>query len=167
LDDLLNALKWQRGEQLTWVKKDFDLRTLRFRFEPADDDSFRLTRYVNPTKGTYLHRLSRDGHYAIVDCDWGRYAVLGEHGRNVLFYDERQKALAVPSSAPLPKLLARSLALCSGYPPRTIPSAQLAWASLETYAYDVFRWVPVQIAEIVANCVGQTIIPHPMEIQIE
>jgi hypothetical protein len=167
LEGLLNGLKWQPGEELTWVKRDFDLRALRFDFKRADDSNLRLTRYVNPTKGTYLHRLSRDGQYAMVDCDWGRYAVLAEHGRNVLFYDERQKALAVPNSVPLPKLLARSLALCSGYAPQTIPSAQLAWAGLETYAYDVFRWVPVQIAEIVANCVGQAIIPHPMEIQIE
>jgi len=161
LGDVLNCLKWEHGSELTWMRRDFDWRALQFDIASAPSN-LRLSRYLNPTKGTYLHWLWRGDSHAEIDLDWGRYAVLHESGKNVLYYDERSLQFASPRGTPLPKLLARALCLCSGRAPRSIASTRISSSITGTDRYDVYSSVPGRIAELVATAVGQSLIPHPI-----
>lgn len=166
LQELLAAAKWPEGTDLTLTRKDFDTQTFQFHTAPRGAAEMRLSRYVG-RKGISRHILQKGGSYAFIDCDWGRYAVLQHYGLNVLVYDERQKVVAVPTSTPLPRLLARALALCSGYAPMAAPVERVTWPTIEQVSYDLFRWVPLQIAELVAGRLGQTLIPHPIGFAIQ
>jgi hypothetical protein len=162
LGEMLDRLKWQQGNELTWARKDFDTQFLQFRLPNSSAIGVQFSRYLNPTNGIYLHWLWRDDTHAEIDCDWGRYAALQECGKNVLFYDERAMDFAAPRGAPLPKLLSRSLCLCSGYGPRRMSDAQSPWRRVALDGYDIYSDVPLKIAELVAEAVGQTLIPHPI-----
>jgi hypothetical protein len=159
---LLNGAVWKTGEELNWPKKEFDPSSLQFRAEVTNPAGFRLLRFTDPKRETNLHMLRKGQEYLTINCDWGRYAVLQELGLNVLIYDERELLFAVPTSVPLPRLLARALALCSGSAPRWLPRLNFKGASLETRGFDLFRSVPPQIAERVADCVGQLLVPRAL-----
>jgi hypothetical protein len=162
LDEVFGHVKWEQGSELTWARRDFDERALQFGFKPPATNELRLSRYLNPTKGTFLHWLWRGDSHAAIDCDWGRYAVLHESGKNVLYYDERSLDFATPRGAPLPKLLSRALCLCSGYAPRNIAAEIIPWRSTAAEGYDIYSGVPLRIAELVAKAIGQSLIPHPI-----
>src|SRR5262249_24062880 len=100
--------------------------------------------------------------HATIDCDWGRYAVLQNNGKNVVYYDERSMNFAAPRGAPLPKLLSRSLCMCSGFAPRAFAAAEHPWRTPALDGYDMYCKVPLPIAELVAAAVGQSLIPHPI-----
>lgn len=160
LDSLLHGLKWQIETPLmNWWKKTFEPRRLEWTsVELATLSQTVLLRYIHPRRQTKLHILVRDGQAAEIDLDWGRYAVLREAGLNVLVYHERSYNLAVPQSAPLPRLLARSVALCSGFAPSFLDKKKATWASPEGYGFDVYRSIPPQIARAVANRLGQRLL---------
>ena len=162
LSDVLARLRWDPGADLTWMRRNFDEQVLQFRADTNARSDGRLSRYLNPTKGTHLHWLWRGTDHATIDCDWGRYAVLQNSGRNVLYYDERTMDFAVPRGAPLPKLLSRCLCLCSGYAPRSLTSADIPWRGSAVDAYDIYNKVPQRIADLLAAAVGQSLIPHPI-----
>ena len=162
LSDVLARLRWDPGADLTWIRRDFDERALQFRADAKGSGNLRLSRYLHPTKGTHLHWLWRNSEHATIDCDWGRYAVLQNNGKNVLYYDDRTMDFAVPRGAPLPKLLSRSLCMCSGYAPRTFTAAEVRWHTPTLGGYDVYCKVPLPVAELVAAAVGQSLIPHPI-----
>jgi hypothetical protein len=105
-----------------------------------------------------LYQLWRGATYQNVDRDWGRYLVLKEIARNVLAYDARHFLLAVPSNAPLPRLLARACALCSGYAPRPAGSGDKALILPARCQYDIYSAVPPDIAAAVAAKAGQKLL---------
>jgi hypothetical protein len=162
LSHLLARLRWEPGADLTWIRRDFDERALQFRADVKASGNIRLSRYLHPTKGTHLHWLWRNSDHATIDCDWGRYAVLQNSGKNVLYYDDRKMDFAVPRGAPLPKLLSRSLCMCSGYAPRAFTAAGVTWHTPTLDGYDVYCKVPLPVAELVAAAVGQSLIPHAL-----
>ena len=162
LPKYLEDCSWQPAGDLNWIRRDFDPATWQFRPSRTNGDEVSLTRFTNPRGGTYRHVLRKNCKSAVVDCDWGRYAVLAHRQLNVLIYDERQRLLAVPASTPLPKLLARAAGLSSGYAPVWIPKAKVPWKSLETWGFDLYRGVPARIAELIASCVGQSLVPRPV-----
>jgi hypothetical protein len=162
LSDVLAGLRWDPGGDLTWMRRDFDEQALQFRADAKNISEVRLSRYLNPTKGTHLHWLWRASEHATIDCDWGRYAVLQNSGKNVLYYDERTMDFAAPRGAPLPKLVSRSLCVCSGYAPRSFTAAEVPWHTSTFDGYNIYSQVPLRIAELVAAAVGQSLIPHPI-----
>jgi hypothetical protein len=160
LETTLAACRWGMVSDLNWRRRDFDPRTLTF-WEgvraPASEGALHLIRYTHPRRQTSLHFLWRDGQLAEADLDWGRYAVLNSIGRSLLFYDPRSYGLATPASAPLPPLLARSLALCSGHAPLFVPRRNVPWPSPERRGFNVYRAIPEQIATMVASKLGQVL----------
>jgi hypothetical protein len=159
LDTLLQGVKWQAEAPLNWWKKTFEPHRLEWTSaELATLPPMVLLRYIHPRRQTKLHILVHDGQSTEIDLDWGRYAVLREAGLNVLVYHERSYNLAVPQSAPLPRLLARSLALCSGFAPSVLDKKKATWASPEGYGFDVYRSIPPQIACEVAKRLGQRLV---------
>src|SRR5262249_10329132 len=146
---------------------DFDTATLRFRRAGAGRLPARLSKYQHPARGTTLFRLWQGTAFRDLEPDWARYLALKESARNVLCYDARHFRLAVPSSVPLPRLLARACALCSGYAPRPLVPAGRPVALPSSCAYDVYLSVPPDIAAAVAAKVGQRLLPAALEIATE
>lgn len=166
LDDYLGRVPWRDDGELNWQRKEFSCDRVQFQSGKSDGHASALIRYTNPKRGTVLHFFQKAGKYAEVDCDWGRYATLHETGLNLLVYEEKRQLFAVPSGAPLPRLFARSLGLCSGFAPIFHSKEEAGWASPESTGFDVFRAVPSSIAHLVAEKLGQLLIPRPVNLTL-
>lgn len=164
LDEYVAAARQRTDGELNWPRKEFNCDRIQFRTGDPDGYAARLIRYTNPKRGNVLHLFRKDGMYAEVDCDWGRYAALHDAGLNTMVYDERRQFLAVPAGAPLPRLFARSLALCSGYAPIFLSKDHSAWTTSESNGFDVFRDIPRPIAHLVAEKLGQSLVPRPVSV---
>lgn len=120
LADYLNSLEWTAETELDWPRSDFIPGKLRFDQRDRFDGHLRLSQYRHPDGYSVRDYLWRDGLAAAVDRSWGRFAVLADSGIHPLRYDRRSGSMLVPVTTPLPRLLARSLALSSGLAPREI-----------------------------------------------
>lgn len=149
LDSYLDRLSFSTAGEVNWPKWDFDPEKLAFR-EPAEQrDEFRLTKYRSPITSLSVYHLWRDGSSAQIDPTWGRYAVLQITGKHVVDYNAASGECAVPSGAPLPRILSRALALCSGWAPRR----KVAGDSFE--AYDYYASVPRDVLKTALHALGQ------------
>lgn len=154
----------KQGMLTTWKRKDFDPRHLRFRWGKNERDDFRLSQCLDPNRGNrWVHFLFEGGCRVAVDRNWGRYEALRRASIDVLHYDDRRFVLAVPGSAPLPRLLARALALCSGFAPRFAPLTALAVTGPETWGYHLYERVPADLAAAVAAKVRQRLQPAMLD----
>lgn len=152
LDSYLNTLIWTDGPELNWRRKDFDPEYCRFRDDSTSAELLRLTRYADPIRNIFRYRLWKNNSWAGVDLDWGRYAVLRQHGFDVLFYDRKHHIMLIPSTVPLPRFLERALGLCSGLAPLFLSSGK---ESSKSRTYNAFKCVPLSIAESICARVGQ------------
>ena len=166
LDEYLAAARWRIDGELNWPRKEFNCDRVQFHTAYSDRDATALIRYTNPKRGNVLHLFRTAGRYAEVDCDWGRYAALRNAGLNILVYDERKQLFAVPIGAPLPRLFARSLTLCSGYAPVFLSKDEAGWPSSESNGFDLFRAIPLPIAHLVAEKLGQSLVPRPVKVTV-
>ena len=155
-----------QAPEIDWPRLDFDTEALQFRL-PSRTPAVRLSKYQHPARGTTLYQLWRGAAYQNVDRDWGRYLALRESTRNVLAYDARHFLLAVPASAPLPRLLARACALCSGYAPRQAGLSGKSLGLPSRSVYEVYSAVPADIAAAVAAKVGQKLLPVTLDCFLE
>jgi hypothetical protein len=152
-----------QAPEIDWPRLDSDTDLLRFRSPSSGARAERLSKYQHPTRGTTLYQFWDGGAYQNVDRDWGRYLVLKKSTRNVLAYDARHFLFAVPASVPLPRILARACALCSGYAPRP-GSRRGGPVTLPAHCeYDIFSGVPPDIATTTAAKVGQTLVPTTLD----
>jgi hypothetical protein len=149
LGDYLASLPWTTGTDLNWIRRDFDAQSLRL--SPtrggATGTGLRLSAYEHPDGWAREDRLWRGNESATVDRNWGRYAVLADRGIQVCRYDHAQGTFTVPRQAPLPKIAARTLGLCSGRPP-AIERGKSAW-------YHAYMAVPRGIADVLGRKLGQ------------
>lgn len=166
LDQYLAAARWRTDGELNWPRKEFNCDRVQFHTGQSNIDAVALIRYTNPKRGNVLHLFRAARRYAEVDCDWGRYAALRDAGLNILIYDERKQLFAVPMGASLPRLFARSLALCSGYAPIFLSKDEAGWPSSESNGFDLFRAVPPSIAHLVAEKLGQSLVPRPVKVNV-
>ena len=140
----LKALEWKEREDLNWDRSEFDPEFLRFGSSSNDTglSRLRLLSYTHPGGWDRRDWLWNNGASAEADRSWGRYCVLASVGRTVLHYDHRQGVATVPRQVPLPKLLARALALSSGQAPRLVPGIGIG--------LNAYPAVPRQVFEVVA-----------------
>lgn len=157
LENYLETCTWSGRREMNWERTDFDPSRLQFRSGNGANSCRRLSRYRHPARGTTEFVLWHDGSGAQVDPDWGRYAILQALNFSVLTYDAERFVLAVPSGAPLPRLLSRALALCSGFAPRFVAADRVPGYTREHWGFELYRSVPPQVAEAVASCLGQHI----------
>jgi len=162
--DYLESVHIGTVGDLNWPRSDFKPSSLTFAPPTQDPAQCRLTRYTDPVKNVPAYVLTTAERSSFVDPDWGRYAVLREHEHAVLVYDAQRFMMAVPLTTPLPRLLARSLALCSGYAPLATKLANAGLARKSALGYYCYRSVPPEIANEVASKVGQDLAPHAIEI---
>jgi hypothetical protein len=83
-------------------------------------------------------------------------------GFGVLYFDFSLNLLAIPRTVPLPRLLARSVSLCSGSIAHPLRS-RLGKRHLDFVVYEL---VPQVVAEVVAAKVGQELIDCHLNIDI-
>ncbi len=156
LSQYMVTLSWSRRRDLNWRRTDFNFDTLTYRRTQLQDGSIRLSRYVDPTRNVDLYLLWKGDECAEVDRDWGRYAALQLAKLNVVRYNVDKFEFAIPSSVPLPKLIARALTLCSGFLPLVTPSTSKHLSS-SSYSASVYRGIPPAVAELAATKIGQTL----------
>jgi hypothetical protein len=149
LDEYKTICNFKSSEDINWRRTDFDPERQRFVAKSLDTRSLRLSQYVDPKKSTLRYWLWRDGAYAEVNPDWGRYWVLSELCSGVLYYDRTTGEFAFPAAVPLPRLYQRSLALCSGATPKI---RKLRGARRD---FLIYKSVPRAIALLVAQKLRQ------------
>lgn len=155
----IDQLEWSSQPEVNWDRKDFD--PSRLAFLPAQQSStfgsgdLRFSRYVNPVRLQIEYRLIKYNRSANVSADWARYASLSEYAQEVLLYDCESGTVAVPRSAPLPGLIARALAVCSGYAPKFVPRKIVQTSVPERYGFDVYEGVPQDVLAAAVRKLGQ------------
>lgn len=160
LDEYVSSLpKSKSGELETWPSPfNFDTETLRFEEADGETAEIKLVRRTDPVTTLSRFFLVEDGRRREVDRDWGRYVMLSSEKVRVLSYDRRRFVMAVPIGASLPRLFGRALALCSGYAPQFVWASQLDLPIAETRGYRLYRWVPPQMAGMIAGKLDQRLI---------
>ncbi len=90
-----------------------------------------------------------------IDKNWGRFLVLKRMGKNIILYDGQTEILAIPTSIPLPLLLAKSIIMLSG----EIPERIYIQTGKNGFFYYIFKNIPELIAKQLSNVkLGQEII---------
>jgi hypothetical protein len=117
IDDYLESLSWSTQSEPDWERWDFDLEALHFGPPLAARPRIGLSRYRDPMRTTFRFRLRVEGRSAEVHPSWGRYALLALTSTQALAYDEEGHRLTVPRWVPLPPIIQRAAALCSGRSP--------------------------------------------------
>jgi hypothetical protein len=144
-------LQWNSDADPVWPRKDFDPETLTFR--PRDSRTGgRLSSFQDPVTRRQIHRLWRSGQAATVGRDWGRWLYLKDLGHPVMHFDGAAQTLSVPTTVPLPALLGRALALCTGLAPARRPSPVGGSAQV-----DVYGGVGLAAAELLASTLNVNI----------
>lgn len=154
LNTYVASRQWKsHGSEPNWHRRDFDASSLRFGSFRTADTALRLSEYTHPSlEHRREHVLIEGNRAAMVNRDWGRYAVLGNKGQHVLRYDADVSVLMTPVGVPLPSIFARALTLCSGYAPSQVDVAGVG-------RVEAFMRVPPSIARVVAEKLNQVLIP--------
>jgi len=152
--DFESSLAWRartlRNEELKFYDPE------RCGFVPYQPDSEGLgVRLDDPS---FACIIRRDQEAVVNDLDWGRCWAHAEAGTSCLRYDRNRKLFAVPSRLPLPRLIARALALCSGFPP-IHTKLKLNFISDQ---WLVFQDVPREVALKVTEKLGLPAVPTPL-----
>ena len=155
---ILDVLQFEERTGLNWDKRIFDIERLMFSRFPVREERIQLIEYRHPVNKQLYHWLWIDGKAAEVARDWGRYAILSKTDHNVLIYNKFTFNLAVPVSVPLPCLLARSAALCSGKPPYYALIDNGNCQNPSDGHYQVYSDVFPKIAHMIANKLNQKLI---------
>lgn len=161
LHEYSEQLPWKRDreDELNWTKSGFSPKFLSFKRASADDVLEGLVEYIDPVTNQRVHWFWNGDHAKIIDRDWGRYLALSWAGRYVIGYDVRQHVFIVPSSLPLPRFLARAVALCSGTVPVTTATGEKPLGGIPPhFPIDVYTGVPPEYALLIASKLSQRLV---------
>lgn len=99
-----------------WARKVFDTNMLKFVKDTSPiDKALSLQEYYVQYHYTYI--LWLDNKSFEVDRNWGKFLLLSEKNKKVIYYNENTKELAIPKFVQLPRLIAESIMLLSGQVP--------------------------------------------------
>lgn len=101
-----------------WARYSFNPETLMFEKseEITFNKSFSILQY-KLNEYTYQHKLWKDNNCYQVDINWGKFIALRHFKKNVILFDSANNKVAIPIELPLPRLLAESIMLLSGFAP--------------------------------------------------
>lgn len=104
-------------KDFAWARKTFNSETLAFEKDMSNtiDKNLSLQEYFLQYRYRYI--LWLDGTSYEVDRNWGRFLLLAELKKHVIFYSNEKKILAIPKLIELPRLIAESITLLSGSTP--------------------------------------------------
>lgn len=147
---------------LEWHPREASLRDIEY----YDPSLLAFTPTIDAEEGPFVCRsVANPGimfavkgpHEArIAEPDFGRYWALFIASVASILYDRRKRMVAVPTAVPLPRLLARSLCLCSGLAPTLLKGDR----HKSTRDALVFSEVPPEIAEKLAQKLGVGLVPQ-------
>lgn len=103
-----------------------------------------------------MFAVNGDQEARIDDPDFGRHWALAQTNVAAILHDRRKRLVAVPTAAPLPRILARALCLCSGY----VPSVLIGDRRKGLRDYLVFADVPAEVADKVTQKLGAGFVPQ-------
>jgi hypothetical protein len=110
------ANKFIERPNYEWARKVFDTSILKFvKGIIPIDKTLSLQEYYVQYQYTYILWLDNKSYE--VDRNWGKFLLLSEQNRKVIFYNENTKELAIPKFVQLPRLIAESIILLSGQAP--------------------------------------------------
>ncbi len=99
-----------------WARKVFDTNSLKFiRDVNPIDKNLSLQEYYVQYQYSYILWLDNKSYE--VDRNWGKFLLLSEKNKKVIFYNEETQELAIPKYIQLPRLIAESIMLLSGQVP--------------------------------------------------
>lgn len=147
VEGYIESLAWEEREDLNWDRREFDPDRLRFGSSVDDTEvsRLRLVTYTHPSGWDWRDWLWHNGASADVDRSWARYCVLASVGRTVLHYGHREGIATVPRQVPLPRLLARALALSSGQAPKFVPGTGIGLCAYPAVPRPVFEVVAAKL----------------------
>jgi hypothetical protein len=151
VSDYLAELSWESQSELTWPREDFNPQALSFTRDHRPHDDLRLSRYQDPIRGSYHYLLWRQHERAGVDVDWARWAVLSANGIAAMRYESAALRVTLPVTVPLPAILSRAAALCSGRAP-TLGHRVARSAMPGTLTYEA---IPPDVYAALASRLGQ------------
>lgn len=159
LDEIKDAMNFDERAEPGWNKRTFIKECLMFSSISVDETGKRLTEYRHPVTNQLHHWIWNGSTAAEIGRDWGRYTLLANIGSNILMFDEQQFELAVPVTVPLPCLLARAAALCSGIPPYPAVSCREKIGGIPPgHPYQVYSGVPPKIAGMISSKLNQILL---------
>jgi hypothetical protein len=148
------TLTWLGGNELDWPRRDFDPEQHRFTHQRITVEP-RLSSYQDPVTAQLRHFIWKSGRHADTDRSLGRYLILAERRVSVLRYDREARILSVPAGCPLPSILAKAAALCSGRAPFIIYPREPAGHEGAGRLREAYTDVPLPIAQIIAKRLSQ------------
>lgn len=132
-----------------WARYSFNPETLMFEKceENSIDKSFSLLQY-KLNEYTYQHKLWKHGNCYQIDINWGKFIALKHFQKNVILFDQANNKVAIPIELPLPRLLAESIMLLSGFAPD--------FKVIEDKKYRIYENIPSIFTTNLFSRLGQT-----------
>jgi len=159
LDEVRSRLNFEKRIGPGWNKRVFLTERLMFSRYIEEDPSQCLVEYRHPVTKQLYHWIWNGDNAAEAGRDWGRYIVLASSGRRIMMFDEKRFKMAVPVTVPLPSLLARAIALCSGIPPSTVTSCKQGVGAIPPeHPLQVYSCVTPEIAQLTACKLSQELL---------
>lgn len=161
IENVRYNLSYEDRADIDWLKRTFSTNTLTFSKNHNTENVQGLVEYTDPRSQQRLHWIWDGNRAAKMDRDWGRYMILADKGVDVLLYDERRHQLAVPSTVPLPRFLARSATLCTGLAPAPACIGEKSIEGVPAgHPVDIYCAVPPPIATMISEKLSQNLIYH-------
>lgn len=99
-----------------WSRKVFDTNILKFiKDTNSINKALSLQEYYVQYQYTYILWFNNKSYE--VDRNWGKFLLLSEQNKKVIFYNQKTQELAIPKYVQLPRLIAKSIMLLSGQVP--------------------------------------------------
>lgn len=155
IDDIKGKLAFMNRKWAAQPLKEFDVEKLRF-VTAKEETEHCLTYTISPNTNQYIHWFWKRSEAAEIGRDWGRYLALAHHGRRVILYNRHHRMLAVPARVPLPFLLARAAALCTGVPPAIATTGKKGIVDIPPrYPLTIYSGVAPDVANIISRKLKQ------------
>lgn len=161
VEDIVKDLRYENRADINLYKQTFSTDTLTFSRFHNTEKAQGLVTYINPVNQQRHHWIWEGDRAAEVDRDWGRYIILATEGIDVLLYDKHRQRLAVPSTSPLPRFLARAATLCNGLAPVPAVVGEKPVGGLPAgHPVDIYCAVQQPIASMISKKLSQGLIPY-------
>lgn len=156
-EECFSKLQWTPLQEGYHGLEFFNTNDFRFNTTRCENE-LELARLKDKGSGRYffvLQDYATNRQVYIDSGDWGRFVVLEKAGLSCVLYDRKRFLFAVPVSVPLPRLLARSLCLCSGF----LPVRKTLEGERGKRSWLVYQSVPPPVAQLVCDRIEQTPVP--------
>ena len=165
VDEYEASLNIPVDSKINWVSRVFSVENLCFKKNKPQEGG--LIEFTNPVSQQKTYIWSWAGQSLIADREWGRFLALKYSNACVLLYDRKHQLLGVPAYTPLPGLLARAAAFCSGTAARTLILPVCVAAVPAGMPTDIYPGVPEEIASLIAAKTGQGLKPYTFTVSEE